>query len=117
MLNDITNWFITTSYLEMLGMLVATAIVLGAVYLIYEVVRQLANLYIQMKLVELYKQKDRLWEAYQDLYDNYEDLKEYTWDYQITKDNLKLLTKDVEAVEEYLLDSDFVRKEVDNESK
>lgn len=110
MINNITNWFITTSYLEILGVLVATVIALGAVYLIYEVVRQLANLYIQMKLIELYKQKDRLWEAYQDLYENYEDLKEHTWDYQITKDSLKLLTKDVEAIEEYLLGSDIKRK-------
>lgn len=110
MLDNIINWFITTSYIEMLGTLVAALIATGILYLTYEIIKYLANLYIQMKLMELYKQKDRLWDAYQDLYENYEDLKERTWDYQITKDNLKLLTKDVEAIEEYLLESDFINK-------
>lgn len=106
MLNNITNWFITTSYIEMLGTFVAVFIATGIVYLIYEIIKHLANLYIQLKLMELYKQKDRLWDAYQDLYDNYEDLKEHTWDYKITKDNLKVLTEDVDAIEEYILDTE-----------
>ena len=103
MLNNISNWFTTTSYIEMLGTLVAVLIATGIIYLIYEVIKHLVNLYIQMKLGELYKQKDRLWDAYQDLYERYEDLNERTWDYDITKDNLKLLTKDIEDIEEYLM--------------
>ena len=103
MLDNIANWFTTTSYIEMLGTFVAALIATGIVYLIYEVIKHLANLYIQMKLMELYKQKDRLWGAYESLFERYEDLNERTWDYQITKANLKLLTKDVEDIEEYLM--------------
>jgi sRNA-binding regulator protein Hfq len=71
----LSNWFSTSSFIEYVGAFVILVISLGLVYLVYEVIKSLSNLYIQMKLVELYKQKDRLWDAYQDLYDNYLDLK------------------------------------------
>ena len=103
MISNIINWFITTSSIEILGTFVVAFFAIGSVYVTYEIIKQLANLYIQMKLMELYKQKDRLWDAYNDLYDNHEDLKEHTWDYHITKENLKILSKDVADLEEFVL--------------
>lgn len=78
MINNIINWYTTASYIEMLGMAVIIILALGHIYLVYIFIVGLIDLYIQNKLKELYRQKDRLWDAYNDLYDNYEDLKEHT---------------------------------------
>lgn len=112
MFNDFVHWFVVSSFTEILGSLIIIAIGIGLVYILYEVVKPFVDMYIQSKLVELYKQKDRLWEGYQDLYDSYEDLKEKTWDYDITKKKLHLLSKDVVALEEYVLgDGDEPKKD------
>lgn len=118
MINRISNWLSTSGLIEYIGAFVILVVALGMLYLVYEVIKFLANLYIQMKLVELYKQKDRLWDAYQDLYENYDDLKEKTWDYDITKRKLYSLSKDVSDIEEFLL-GDYVpeKKEKLSDSK
>lgn len=104
MFNDFLQWVVISSYAEIIGSLVITFIGLGLLYILYEVVKFLVDIYIDSKLVELYKQKDRLWDAYHDLYDIHEDLKESVWDYEIIKKEVKLLTKDLEALEELVLD-------------
>lgn len=106
MFNDFVQWVVVSSYAEILGSLIIIAIGVGLVYILYEVAKFFVDMYIQSKLVELYKQKDRLWDAYTSLYDDIDDLKEKTWDCDITKKKLYLLTKDVAAIEEYVLGDD-----------
>lgn len=89
--------------LEILGLVVIIAFGLGVIYCLCQVIKCLADWYISTKLVELYKQKDRLWDAYHDLYDIHEDLKESVWDYKESKFKLKVAMKDIEALEEFLL--------------
>lgn len=103
MFNDFVQWIVVSSYAEILGNLIIVAFGIGILYILYEAIKFFVDMYIQSKLVELYKQKDRLWGGYQDLYDSYEDLKEKTWDYDINKEKLRLLSKDVAALEEYVL--------------
>ena len=111
MFNDFVQWVLVSSYAEILGSLIIIAFAVGVLYILYEVIKFFIDMYIQSKLVELYKQKDRLWDGYQDLYDSYEDLKEKTWDYDITKNKLYLLTKDVSALEEYVLGGIELKKD------
>lgn len=91
--------------LEILGLVVIIAFGLGVLYCLYQMIKYLVDWYIGSKLIEIYKQKDRLWVAYHDLYDIHEDLKESVWDYKDTKSKLKVAMKDIEALEEYVLES------------
>ena len=102
-MNDFVQWIVVSSYTEILGSLIIIAFGIGILYILYEVVKFFVDMYIQSKLVELYKQKDRLWDAYTSLYDDIDDLKERTWDYDINKEKSHLLSKDVAALEEYVL--------------
>lgn len=106
MLSDFVQWVVVSSYAEILGSLIIIAFAIGVLYILYEVIKFFIDMYIQSKLVELYKQKDRLWDAYTSLYDDIDDLKEKTWDYDITKKKLKVAMKDIEDLEEYVLNQD-----------
>jgi len=106
MLSDFVQWVVVSSYAEILGSLIIIAFAVGVLYILYEVIKFFIDMYIQSKLVELYKQKDRLWDAYTSLYDDIDDLKEKTWDYDITKKKLKVAMKDIEDLEEYVLNQD-----------
>lgn len=111
MFNDFMHWFVVSSFTEILGSLIIVTFGVGILYILYEVIKFFVDMYIQSKLVELYKQKDRLWDAYTSLYDDTDDLKEKTWDYDINKEKLRLLSKDVVALEEYVLSEDKLGKE------
>lgn len=92
--------------LELLG---AVAVIVGSGLVLYGLYWLLINLlsdFVNRRLVELYKQKDNLWLGVNDAYDNYEDLSEKVWDYEETKFKLKVAMKDIEALEEYILNQD-----------
>lgn len=89
--------------LEVLGA-VAVIVFAGLVlWGLYWLLINLLNDFVNRRLVELYKQKDNLWLGVNDAYDNCEDLSEKVWDYDVTKKKLDLLTKDLLALEEYVL--------------
>ena len=92
--------------LEILGVAVLTVLGFVILYYLFQVVKFIFDWYIQTKLVELYDQKDRLWDGVNDAYDNFEYLKERFWDYDKHKKELYELKKDFEALEEYVLNSD-----------
>lgn len=117
MFDGIVQWVAVSSYAEILGSLVTITFFAGIMYLLYGTIKFFADVYIQSKLVELYDQKDRLWDAYTSLYDDIDYLKEKTWDYDDNKRKLYLLTKDVEALEEYILNNDEFDIEVNFNNK
>lgn len=92
--------------LEACGAIGLTVLGFVVVYYILQVIKYAFDWYIQTKLVELYDQKDRLWGGVNDAYENYEELRERTWDYDIKKKELYELRKDFEALEEYVLNSE-----------
>lgn len=89
--------------LEVLGALVLIAAGLVILYCLFQLIKRMFDWYIQTKLTELYDQKDRLWMGVNDAYDNYEELKEKIWDYEINKKKLDVLANDVIALEDYVL--------------
>ena len=95
--------------LELLEVLGAVVVIMFAglvLWCLYWLLINLLNDFVNRRLVELYKQKDNLWSGVNDAYDNYEDLSEKVWDYEETKLKLKVAMKDIEALEEYVLESD-----------
>lgn len=92
--------------LEVLGAVVVIVFAGLVLWGLYWISINLLNDFVNRRLVELYKQKDNLWLGVNDAYDNYEDLKEKVWDYEETKFKLKVAMKDIEALEEYVLESD-----------
>ena len=96
--------------LEVLGVAVLTILGFVILYYVFQIIKYVFDWYIQTKLVELYSQKDRLWGGVNDAYENYEELRERTWDYDIQKKELRELRKDFEALEEYVLNMDSLDK-------
>lgn len=92
--------------LEVLGAVAVIAFLGLVLWGLYWLLITLLNDFINRRLVELYKQKDNLWSGVNDAYDNYEELKEKVLDYEETKLKLKVAMKDIEALEEYVLESD-----------
>ena len=110
MFNDFVQWVVVSSYAEILGSLIIIAFAVGVLYILHEVIKFFIDMYIQSKLFELYKQKDRLWDAYTSLYDDIDDLKEKTWAYEIIKKEVALLTEDLRVIEEFVLDDSENKK-------
>lgn len=59
--------------------------------------------FVDSRMSELNKQKDRLWLAVEDLYEATDDLKERTWDYDDNRKQVRKLTKELSELEEYVL--------------
>lgn len=92
--------------LEVLGAAVLTVLGFVILYYIFQVIKYMFDWYIQTKLVEIYDQKDRLWGGVNNAYENYEELRERTWDYDTQKKELRELRKGFEVLEEYVLNSE-----------
>jgi len=91
---------------EVLGAVVVTVFSGLVLWGIYWILINLLSDFVNRRLVELYKQKDNLWLGVEDLYEDLDVLKEKVWDYEDTKAKLKVAIKDIEALEEYVLESD-----------
>lgn len=91
--------------LEVLGTVVVTVFAGLVLYGIYWISINLLSDFVNRRLVELYKNKDNLWLGVEDLYEDLDTLKEKVWDYKETKAKLKVAMKDIESLEEYVLES------------
>lgn len=92
--------------IEILGAVVVTVFAGLILWGIYWILINLLSDFVNRRLVDLYKQKDNLWLGVEDLYEELDILKEKVWDYEDTKAKLKVTMKDIEALEEYVLESD-----------
>lgn len=91
---------------EYLWILVVVLFVCLFLYLLWVLLTISLDIFVNNSLVELNKQKDRLWLAVEDLYEATDDLKERTWDYDDNRKQVKKLTKDLSELEEYVLNDD-----------
>ena len=71
------------------------------------------DVFVNNRLVEINKQKDRLWLAVEDLYEATDDLKERTWDYDENRKQVRKLIKELSELEDYVLN----QKDWDSEIK
>ena len=94
-----------------------------SLYLLWKTFVFALKCFVDSRLVEINKQKDRLWLAVEDLYESTDDLKERTWDYDNNRKQVKKLTKELSELEEYVLNSDdedsksIFAKDIINKSK
>ena len=72
-------------------------------YLLWKLLIASLDVFVKNRLVEINKQKDRLWLAVEDLYESTDDLKERTWDYDNNRKQVRKLTKELSELEEYVL--------------
>jgi len=92
-------------------------------YLLWALLFTSLDIFVNNRLVELNKQKDRLWLAVEDLYEATDDLKERTWDYDDNRKQVKKLIKELSELEEYVLNDEdedsksIFAKSVINKSK
>ena len=82
-------------------------------YLLWALLFTSLDIFVNNRLVELNKQKDRLWLAVEDLYEATDDLKERTWDYDDNRKQVRKLAKELSELEEYVLN----QKDWDGEIK
>ena len=80
---------------EILGIIVAVSFICLFLYLLWLLLITTLDIFVNNRLVELNKQKDRLWLAVEDLYEATDDLKERTWDYDNNRKQVKKLTKEL----------------------
>lgn len=106
MLENIMQWVSGVTVFEFSRLIVAIPVTLFVLYCLWWLAVEALDTFVNRRLVELYKQKDNLWLGVNDAYDNYEDLSEKVWDYEETKFKLKVAMKDIEALEEYILNQD-----------
>ena len=74
-----------------------------SLYLLWKTFVFALKCFVDSRLVEINKQKDRLWLAVEDLYESTDDLKERTWDYDNNRKQVRKLTKELYELEEYVL--------------
>ena len=98
---------------EILGIIVAVSFICLFLYLIWLLLITTLDVFVNNRLVELNKQKDRLWLAVEDLYEATDDLKERTWDYDDNRKQVRKLIKELSELEEYVLN----QKDWDREIK
>ena len=106
-----------------LGIIVVVLFICLFLYLIWLLLITTLDVFVNNRLVEINKQKDRLWLAVEDLYESTDDLKERTWDYDNNRKQVRKLTKELSELEEYVLNSDdedsksIFAKDIINKSK
>lgn len=100
MLEVIIQWVSEVMVFEFSRLLLVIPVTIFVLYCLWWLAVEALNSFVNRRLVELYKQKDNLWLGVNDAYDNYEDLKEKVWDYDITKKELKRLSKYISEHEE-----------------
>ena len=96
-----------------LGLIVAVLFICLFLYLLWLLLITSLDIFVKNRLVELNKQKDRLWLAVEDLYEATDDLKERTWDYDVNRKQVRNLIKELSELEEYVLN----QKDWDGEIK
>ena len=101
------------TFSEYLWILVVVLFVCLFLYLLWALLFTSLDIFVNNRLVELNKQKDRLWLAVEDLYEATDDLKERTWDYDDNRKQVKKLNKELSELEEYVLN----QKDWDGEIK
>ena len=99
------------TFSEYLWIFVVVLFVCLFLYLLWALLFTSLDIFVNNRLVELNKQKDRLWLAVEDLYEATDDLKERTWDYDDNRKQIRKLTKELSELEEHVLNDD------DEESK
>ena len=100
--------------LEVLGAVVVIVFAGMVLWGLYWILINLLDDFVNRRLNKLYEQQYRLWSGVEDAYDNYEDLKEKVWDYESVKSDLKAAMKDIEDLEEYVLNQDSSEKKIDD---
>ena len=101
------------TFSEYLWIFVIVLFVCLFLYLLWALLFTSLDIFVNNRLVELNKQKDRLWLAVEDLYEATDDLKERTWDYDDNRKQVKKLIKELSELEEYVLN----QKDWDGEIK
>lgn len=101
------------TFSEYLWILVVVLFVYLFLYLLWALLFTSLDIFVNNRLVELNKQKDRLWLAVEDLYEATDDLKERTWDYDDNRKKVRKLIKELSELEEYVLN----QKDWDGEIK
>ena len=101
------------TFSEYLWIFVIVLFVCLFLYLLWALLFTSLDIFVENRLVELNKQKDRLWLAVEDLYEATDDLKERTWDYDDNRKQIKKLAKELSELEEYVLN----QKDWDGEIK
>ena len=94
------------TFSEYLWILVVVLFICLFLYLLWILLITTLDVFVNNRLVEINKQKDRLWLAVEDLYESTDDLKERTWDYDNNRKQVRKLTKELSELEEYVLNSD-----------
>ena len=90
-----------------LGIIVVVLFICLFLYLLWLLLITSLDVFVNNRLVKLNKQKDRLWLAVEDLYEDTEDLKERTWDYDDNRKQVKKkLIKELSELEDYVLNDD-----------
>ena len=111
------------TFSEYLWILVVVLFVCLFLFLLWTLIFISLDIFVKNRLVELNKQKDRLWLAVEDLYEATDDLKERTWDYDDNRKQVRKLSKDLSELEEYVLNDDdkdsksIFAKAINNKSK
>ena len=101
------------TFSEYLWILVVVLFVCLFLYLLWALLFTSLDIFVNNRLVELNKQKDRLWLAVEDLYEATDNLKERTWDYDDNRKQVRKSVKELSELEEYVLN----QKEWDGEIK
>ena len=94
------------TFSEYLWIFVVVLFVCLFLYLLWALLFTSLDIFVNNRLVELNKQKDRLWLAVEDLYEATDDLKERTWDYDDNRKQVKKLIKELSELEEYVLNDE-----------
>ena len=96
-----------------IGLIVVVLFICLFLYLLWLLLITSLDIFVNNRLVEINKQKDRLWLAVEDLYEATDDLKERTWDYGDNRKQVRKLIKELSELEEYVLN----QKDWDGEIK
>ena len=101
------------TFSEYLWILVVVLFICLFLYLLWILLITTLDVFVNNRLVEINKQKDRLWLAVEDLYEATDDLKERTWDYDENRKQVRKLIKELSELEDYVLN----QKDWDSEIK
>ena len=90
-----------------LGIIVVVVSICLFLYFLWLLLITTLDVFVNNRLVELNKQKDRMWLAVEDLYEATDDLKERTWDYDENRKQVRKLIEELSELEEYVLNQKY----------
>ena len=85
------------------GLIVVVILICLFLYLLWLLLITTLDVFVKNRLVELNKQKDRLWLSVEDLYEATDDLRVRTWDYDDNRKQVRKLIKELSELEDYAL--------------